>query len=75
MERTWLQVMIGFKKLCDLPIVNGTINVIQIHIFKPMGPFAIEYFAYKLNTYVMHFYLVIQCRRQLKMFSLGSSNQ
>jgi hypothetical protein len=67
--------MISFKKLCDLPIVNGTINVIQIHIFKPKGQFAIEYFSYKLNTYIMQFYLVIQCRKQLKMFSLGCSNQ
>jgi hypothetical protein len=67
--------MISLKKLCDLPIVNGTINVIQIHIFKSMGPFAIEYFSYKLNTYVMQFYLVIECRKQLKMFSLGCSNQ
>jgi hypothetical protein len=67
--------MISFKKLCDLPIVNGNINVIQIHILKPMGPFAIEYFSYKLNNYVMQFYLVIECIKQLKMFALGSLNQ
>jgi hypothetical protein len=28
-----------------------------------------------LNNYVMQFYLVIECIKQLKMFALGSLNQ
>jgi hypothetical protein len=40
--------MFGFKNLYGLPtIIHGTIDVNQIHIQKPKGPFVVDYFSYK----------------------------
>ncbi len=36
----WVEVVAGFKKKSGLPSIHGTIDIIQIHIEKPNGPFA-----------------------------------
>jgi hypothetical protein len=35
-----LEVMIGFKNFSGLPFVHGAIDVVQVHVYKPKGPFA-----------------------------------
>jgi hypothetical protein len=47
-----VEIMVGFKDFCGLPLVHGAINATQIHLHKPMGQrFAIDYYYFKLKRY------------------------
>ena len=41
------QKLFNFKDFCGLPAIHGAMDVTQIHLHKPHGPFADEYYAYK----------------------------
>jgi hypothetical protein len=57
--------MNGFKKLCGLLTIRGSINVTQIHVFKPKGQRVVEYFSYKSKAYNMQFQVVIQIPEEI----------
>jgi hypothetical protein len=76
---TWLkgkdlvQVMIGFRKLCDLLAIHGTIDITQIHIFKPKGQHVVEYFLYKSKVYNMQFQIVVYYNKKFRIVFVGMS--
>jgi hypothetical protein len=45
--------MARFKDFNSLPIINVAINVIQIHIQKPKGPFSTNHLSSKPKFYSM----------------------
>jgi hypothetical protein len=47
--------MIGFKDLFGLPSIHGTIDVMQVPIYKPKGAFPRDYYSFKLKAYNMQF--------------------
>lgn len=59
------KIMNGFKKLCGLLTIRGSINVTQIHVFKPKGQRVVEYFSYKSKAYNMQFQVVIQIPEEI----------
>ncbi len=44
----------GFRTCVVLPHVNGVIDITQIHIQKPKGPFVGDYFLFKSKGFDMH---------------------
>jgi hypothetical protein len=56
----------GFKKICGLPSIHSTIDIIHIHIQKPNGPFTRDYYSFKSKTFNMHLHTIVD--------NWGSSN-
>jgi hypothetical protein len=55
--------MIGFKDFFGLPYVDGTIDVMQLPIYKPKGPFARDYYSFKLKVYNMQFQAIADFKK------------
>jgi hypothetical protein len=53
-----LEIMIGFKDFFCLPFVHGTIDVMQVHVYKPKGPFVGDYYSFKLKEHNMRFQVI-----------------
>jgi hypothetical protein len=68
--------MIGFKGFSGLPYVHGAIDVMQIHIYKPNGPFARDCYSSKLKAYNMQFQAIVDLKKFHVIFvgMLGSMN-
>ncbi len=54
-----VQVMAGFRDLCDLPSVWGANDYTPIHIQKPHGGFASNYSSYKSKDDSMQLQVVV----------------
>jgi type II secretory pathway component PulK len=68
-----LKVMIGFKDFSDLPSIHDAINVMQIHIQKPKGPFARNYYSFKSKFYNMQLQVVIDSKKKFQDAFVGMS--
>ncbi len=55
-----VQVVAGFRDLCDLPSVWGANDYTPIHIQKPHGGFASNYSSYKSKDYSMQLQVVCE---------------
>lgn len=55
--------MIGFKDFSSLPFVYGASDVMQVHIYKPKGPFAGDYYSFKLKAYNMQFQTIVDLKK------------
>jgi len=53
------KVMNGLKKICRLLAIQESIDVTQIHMFKPKGQHVFKYFSYKSKAYNMQLQVVI----------------
>jgi hypothetical protein len=72
-----VKVVAGFKNLCDLPHVNGVIDITQIHIQKPRGPFVGDYLSIKSKGFNVHLEIVVdhwKLFRKIFVGMLGSMN-
>lgn len=63
--------MAGFKKNCGLPSIHGTIDVIHMHIQKPNGPFARDYYSFKSKTLHMQLQTMVDHWGQFKDVFVG----
>jgi N-acetyl-gamma-glutamylphosphate reductase len=63
--------MNGFRELCELLAIHGSINVTQIHMFKSKGQRVTEYFSYKSKAYNMQFQVVINYQKKFKDVFVG----
>jgi hypothetical protein len=76
---TWLEgkdllcVMIDFRKLCNLLAIHGTIDITQIHIFKPKGQHVVEYFLYKSKIYNIQFQTIVDYKNNFRIVFVGMS--
>ncbi len=57
--------------MCGLPRVNGVIDITQIHIQKPRGPFVGDYFSFKSKGFNMHLEVVIDHWKQFRNIFVG----
>jgi hypothetical protein len=46
-----VKVMDGFKTFFGIPFIHGTIDVIQIHLYKRKGSFVGNFFLFKFKGY------------------------
>ncbi len=69
-----MEVPNGFEEIFSLPSIHGAIDVIQIHIKMPQGPFIRDYFCYDLTIHNGKLWLIV--RRNFGMFVglFGSMN-
>jgi hypothetical protein len=58
-----LEVMIGVKDFFGLPFVHGASDVIQVHIYKPKGPFIGDYYSFKLKECNMQFQVIVNFKK------------
>jgi hypothetical protein len=68
--------MIGFKDFFGLPSVHGTIDVMQVHIYKPKSPYVGDYYFFKLKANNMQFQAIVDLKKFHDTFvgMLGSMN-
>ncbi len=67
----WVEIVAGFKKNWGLPSIHGTIDIIHIHIQKPNGPFARDYYSFKSKTFNMHLQTMVGHWGQFKDVFVG----
>ncbi len=67
----WVEIVVGFEKNCGLPSIHGTIDVIHIHIEKPNGPFARDYYSFKSNTFNIQLQTMVDHWGQFKNVFVG----
>lgn len=68
-----VQVMIGFRKFCNLLTIHGTIDITQIHVFKPKGQHVAEYLSYKSKVYNMQFQTIVDYKKKFRIIFVGMS--
>jgi hypothetical protein len=60
-----------FKRWCELPYVQGTINGTHIAITKPIGAFATYYYYFKTRDYNIVAQIIVDCNQKFINLYVG----
>jgi hypothetical protein len=66
-----VQIMVGFKNICGLPLIYGAIDYTQIHIQKPEGACATNFFSYKSKGHNMQLQVVVNHEKHFQNVFVG----